>query len=264
MYSINGIALDNPSLGWELLAPSEPLSSLEMRSASVEETGRDGVASYPATRGPVTLKFVVRTPYANLSTLLALFSEPGLEVRELADPTRVAHGGLRSSSPGQHFPRVDLYSHQFLVRIPEGCWRGGEATTALTSASALGATLTTFTGLSAPVQDAQVRFKGPITDPQVTDLSGAFIAVDGTIPSGEFVRFDSSTGRAWQTGADTWQGGDEVSGQVTAGGPRTLFEITPRLDPADPRSREARLTLTQADYSAGSGVQVRGRPAFLL
>lgn len=265
MYSINGIPLSNPSLGWEMLAPSVPLSSLQQKMTRSEQAGRDGVTAAPSTRGPVSWKFTVRTPHANLSTLLGLFSEQMLIVREVTAPDRYALGKLASSTVEQHFPRVDLYSHSFLVEIQEGCWRGDEVTTALVPAAPAGAHLAVFPGLSAPVQDAVVRLKGPLQDPQVLDTSGAFVALAGTIPSGEYLRFEASTGRAWLTPSDTWSGGDEVSGLIDFGGPRGVFEITPRYPtPADPTIREGRLTLAQASYNTGAGIQVRGKPAFLL
>lgn len=265
MYSINGVALANPALGWELMSPSVPLSSLQQRITRSESAGRDGVTVAPPTRGPVSLKFTVRSPKANLGSLLALFSAATLMVRELADTSRTAEGHLVSSTVEQHFPKANFYTHSFLVEIPEGAWRGPQVTTALTAAAALGAPLSLFTGLSAPVQDALVRVRGPIQDPQVVDTSGAFFALDGTIAAGNYVRFDSNTGRAWLTTSDTWSGGSEVSGLIDFGGPRDVFEITPRFPtPSNPATREGRLTLTQGSFNTGAGFQVRGRPAFLL
>lgn len=262
MYSINGVPLDNPGLGWAMLAPSVPLSALRQNRTSIARAGRDGEIATPSTRGPVSLKFTVRTPKANLGSLLALFSEPVLEVRELADPGKVALAALASSTPELHFPRPDLYSHSFIVEIAEGCWRGSESTTGLFVAAPAGVTASAFAGLSAPVQDAVVRLKGPLQDPQVLNSSGAFFALTGSILAGEYLRFDSSTGRAWVTTADTWSGGDEVSGLVDFGGPRGVFEITPKF--TDPAVRAGSLTLSQASFNTGAGFQVRGRSAYLL
>ena len=265
MYSINDVPLDNPLLGWEMLAPSMPLSALRLKRTSSVWAGRDGEVASPSTRGPVSFKFTVRTPKENLGTLLALFSSQTLEIRELANPVRVAIAGLESSTPEQHFPRADLYSHSFIVEIHEGCWRGALETTQLIPAAPAAAVGAVFTGLSAPVQDALVRFAGPLVNPQLLDASGAFFAAEGTVEAGQYLRFDSSSGRAWTTTTDTWDGGEEVSGLVDFGGPRGTFEITPHFTaPTDPRSREGHLTLTSDSYGSGSGFQIRGRPAFLL
>lgn len=265
MFTINGVALDNAALGWDLMAPSLPLSALQHRVTGGERAGRDGVNDSPSTRGPVSYKFVVRTPKANWSTLLALFSTPRLAIRELSDPSRVAYGELLSSTPEQHFPQADIYSHAFIVRIHAGAWRSDEVTSALAAAAPAGVTLPVFAGMSAPVQDAIVRFRGPLEKPQITDTSGAFVVLDGTIPAGQYVRFDLRTGRAWLAATDTWQGGSEISGLVDFGGPRGVFEITPMFPtPSDPTSREGRLTLTQQSYSAGAGFQVRGAAAHLI
>lgn len=264
MYSVNGIPLDNDMLGWEMLAPSEPLSSLQFRRSRSNRPGRDGVAPAPGARGQTSLKFTVRTPYENLPTLLELFASPELKIRELARPGWTATAGLASSTPELHYPHPNLYSHSFIVEVPEGCWRGPSTTSPLVDAAPAGALVTAFPGISAPVQDAVVRIRGPIQDPQVLDSSGAWVALTGTIPAGQFVRFDSATGRAWLTTSDSWTGGTEVSGLIDYGGPRSVFEVTPKRDPADPRIRSGSITLTQASFNTGAAFQIRGAAAFLL
>ena len=101
--------------------------------------------------------------------------------------------------------------------------------------------------------------------PQLVDSSGAFLAVEGSLEADQYLRFDSSSGRAWTTTTDTWDGGEEVSGLIDFGGPRGTFEITPHFpSPADPRTRNGQLMLSCDSFGAGSGYQIRGRPAYLL
>lgn len=268
MYSINNIRLDNPTLGWKLMAPTEPLSALQVRRTVTERSGRDGVFSGPASRGPVTLKFVVRTPKANREALLALFASGVLEVREVGAAARVAYGELLSSTPEKHYPKADIYEDAFLVRIPQGCWRGNQITTPVIDIGRQVTTFELFDGLSAPVQDAIVRIRGPVYIVSVIDSSGSRFWYGSTIPEGRYLRFHSDTSRSWITDTDTWSGGTEVSGAIGMNGPRDVFEITPRFPtPSDPRVRNAQITVDW-DYpdmpASGAQIQVRGRPAYLF
>jgi len=260
-YLVNGVVLDDPSRGWRLLAATLPRSGLTMSTSQSTRPGRDGFKQLPSTRGGVVPQFEVLVPAADWEELLAVFTAPALVISRDDAPGRVAVGSLKSSSSPKDYPRSGMVSAVFYVEIPDGAWRGGEEVTALFVTGPAGVTGSLFPGLSAPVQDAIVRFRGPLEDPQIVDPSGAFIAVDGTIGDGEFLRFESDRGRAWLTDTDSWTGGEEVSGLVDFGGPRGIFEITPQF--TDPAERTGQVTLTQASYNTGSGFQVRGRAAFL-
>lgn len=117
-------------------------------------------------------------------------------------------------------------------------------------------------GLSAPVQDAVLRIKGPATGIQVTDSSGAWVVLPDT-PAGTWSRFEADTGRCFQTTTDTWTGGTEVSGSCDFGGPRGVFEIIPVMAPGDPGSRSGQLTVATATRP-GAVFEVRGKAAYLL
>lgn len=117
-------------------------------------------------------------------------------------------------------------------------------------------------GFSAPVQDAVIRVKGAATGIQVTDSSGAW-AILPDVPAGQWIRFETDTGRAYQTATDVWTGGIEVSGLVDFGGPRGVFEITPVMAPGDPGSRSGQVTVTTASRT-GAVIEVRGKAAYLL
>jgi len=117
-------------------------------------------------------------------------------------------------------------------------------------------------GLSAPVQDAVLRMKGPATGIQITDSSGAWVVLPDT-PAGTWTRFEADTGRCFQTTTDTWSGGTEVSGSCDFGGPRGVFEITPVMAPGDPGSRSGQLTVATVTRT-GAVFEVRGKAAYLL
>lgn len=243
------------------MAASEPLASHGFAVQAITETGRDGVKNTPSTREKVSVKFVVRSPRSQREALLALFAEPTLTITETGVAGRSATGRLVASSVERHYPRADLYVDAFVVEIPGGAWRGNLETTPFQAPTSAGVTITLLSGLSAPVQDPIVRFRGPIKDPQLVDSSGAFVAVSREITGSEWLRFEAESGRAYVTTSDTWTGGTEVSGLVDYGGPRGVFELTP--DFTTPETRVARATLTQSTFASGAGVQIRGRSAHL-
>lgn len=262
---VNGVALDDDSKGWVLQSGTQPLLSLRMEHTVSRRPGRDGVVFAGGVHGAGEMRFVVRCARESRDALFALFRAPTLTVTSTEHPGLTAVGVLRGSSMENHYDFLDFDEELFVVEVADGAWRGTVSTSALVPASALGAELTVWPGLSAPVQDALVRLKGPLQNPQVTDVSGAFFALSGSLTGSEYLRFDSDTGRAWVTTSDTWSGGSEVSGQVDYGGPRDVFEITPFMaSPSAPGVRVGKLTLTQQSFNSGSGFQVRGRSAHLM
>lgn len=263
MYYVNGFNLDNKERGWRLLRSSMPAPGLGYRVTELLTGGGDGIATLPTTREQTSVTFTVEVPHDELGDLLALFGDPTLVVTREGELGRTATGRLLSATPEQYHPAADMVQYSFLVEFPEGAWRSALITTPHVSALGGSVTFSAYEGISAPIQDALVRFQGPIQNPQLTDSSGAFVVLSGTLTAGQYLRFDSSTGRAYQTTSNTWTGGTEVSGLVDYGGPRGVFEITPMNTlPTDPRT--ASLTLNQDTYSSGAGVQIRARNSYLF
>lgn len=249
-------------MGWRLLRASSPLPSLSYNAVLLERTGRDGAKALPSTRSVVTLTFTVETTGAGQEALFALFSKPTVTITKDDRPGVSATASLVSTAVEAYHPAHDRYQHSFMVELRQAAWRGTVTNSTLQAAATAGAQINVFAGLSAPVQDALVRVRGPITNPTVTDSGGSFFKIEGSIPASTFVRFDSATGRAWQTTTDTWSGGTEVSGIVDFGGPRGLFEITPSF--VNPTERIGTITMTQTSQSSGAAFQVRGQAAHLL
>ncbi len=126
MYSIDGIPLENPGMGWTVQGESEPLPSFSAELGAVKSPGRDGVLfDSAATLDATTRKFVVRTPRANLPALHALVMNAG--VLTLTDsPGRSAEVEFVSSDTthfGMAIPFVDL---TFVLRVPDVVWERSE------------------------------------------------------------------------------------------------------------------------------------------
>lgn len=262
MYSVNGVPLDNPSLGWILRSPTKPLSTLTYERASIESAGRDGVvAGLPATTGPVTLRFVVQTARANLETLIAVFGAGG-RLTLTASAGREVQFETLSHTPEGYGPADAIVDATFLIRLPGVFWRDIAQTTETSPLTAASVIVSAFGGISAPVADAVIRVQGAATAIQITDSSGAWVTLPN-VAAGQWLRFDSASGKAFVTTSDTWSGGTDVSGQVDFGGPRGVFEIAPILTPGNPSVRFGQVAVTTATRS-GASVDVRGKAAYVL
>jgi hypothetical protein len=258
MYSINGVPLDHPDMGWVFRAASKPLSGLSLDRTTLQAAGRDGIISLPgATLNAVGLSLVVQTPRSNHESLVALFAEDGL--LSLTDaPTRVARYEFLASSPVGAGPAEQLLDVTFTIRLVDSTWRAAVETTTPALLTAASVPLVLFPGLSAPVQDAVVKVKGAAAGLLVTDTSGAWLSFPN-VPAGQWLRVEGR--RAFLTSTDTWTGGVDVSGDLRQGGPRRRFEITPQRG-ATPDLREGRLTITTSSRTAAA-IEVRGRSAHL-
>ncbi|MFF7293231.1 hypothetical protein ACFY9N_11940 [Microbacterium sp. NPDC008134] len=221
--------------------------------------GRDGFVSTPVTLSAPVIPLVINTPPSGWEALLALFSSRSLVLTRDDEPEVQVSARLKGASPDRIFARNEWIDATFLVELTEVYWRSKTVENFVTQLTAASVTLEAFPGISGSVGDALVRVQGPATGVRVTDPSGAWLALPDTT-AGQWMRFDSRTGRCFRTASDVWANGTEVSGLVDFGGPRGNFEITPVLSAGDPSARTARLTVTSATR-AGTQIAVRGRSA---
>lgn len=265
-FSINGVSLDSKNLGWEIVRGSVLVLGTEYSVPSGESAGLDGIRPLPSVRKAGSLQFKMKVKNSSRSALMCIFSTGTLKIRDTDKPNWIMYGRLLSSAPEKFYAHKDWGVDLFVIEIPEGAWRYEQSTTTPEIKPIAGSTeITLFNGISAPVQDAIVRFEGGIQNPQITDSSGAYVKVNGTVPAGQYIRFESKSGRAWQTTTDTWTGGTEVSGNIDFGGPRSVFEITPApINVATPLQSQALLTLTQTSYDSGAAIQIRGNNAYIF
>lgn len=264
MYSINGIALTNPSLGWKLRGPSKPLSAFTFNRPNVTSTGRDGVLPFiPSTVAPVTISLMVQTPRVNLEHLLALVDREGT-LTLTASPTRSIDYETLATSPTGYGDADEIVDVTFTLRFPEPFWRDLAISTSATfSLSAGELEFQLWPGLSAPVGDVLVKARGPHSGLSLLDASGAWVNLPSCSAT-ETVVFDSATGEAGKNTANAWTFVTDVSGAVDFGGPRGVFEITPQRRDPDPRIRQAELMASATGVSATTSLAFRGRAAYLL
>jgi len=199
----------------------------------------------------------VRAPEASADALLALFdAEPLI----LGDVGREAAVELLSATPEHRVvQRKFWYYVTALLRVNGVYWRDEDDTTTEPVNLAASTVVTLLDGLTAPVDDAVLRVKGQATGLVVTDSGGTSLSYGAEIPAGSYMRYHCAARRAWLTATDTWEGGTEVTGNITSG--RHPLEIRPHF--TDPSDRAGRLTVTTTARS-GAQIEVRGRRAYRL
>lgn len=262
MYSVDGIALHNPGMGWKFRGPSRPLSDLTVQRTSLKVPGRPGVV--PNVDNPLasldspTPTLMIRTPKAEYETLLSLLSEGTLLSRSDRIDREAPYELLSTSYEG--YGNADaIIDVSATIRLPGVFYRDVDVTTHLSALDAASKVVDTWwmTGL---VLDSIIRVKGPVSGLHVRS-GPSWLRYTPALPAGSFLRYDSGSGRAWVTTTDTWVGGTEVSGVVTADGPGGTFGIFPtRVSPSD---RVGRLQVDTATRSAGAVIEVRGKGAHL-
>lgn len=263
MYTINGVALDNPVRGWSEHADSDDLAEFSPSVTVLRIPGRDGYPVLSTDRLAPRLTLLVWTPGSGVEDLYALFTRPvnylGLE----DDATRQAEFQAVVGKP-RRLPTVeDLVEVSIGVSLVDAAWRDvSESTSSAVNLSSASVDTSVFADSSAPVSDAVVRVKGVTTVLRVEDSAGSWFTYAPSIPSGSYLRFHADTGEAFVTTSDAWTGGTDVSGDIDFGGPRGGFEITPKFT-TDPSTRAGVLTVTTATRS-GAQIQVRGKGAYLV
>ncbi len=272
-YQINGIELNNKTLGWTLERGSVLASALSFEGSSFSLPGRDGSIVFPTVRKPSTISFQMKSGLATRADLLALFTQPVLEITNDDRPGLVAEGYLLTSSVDAFHDQPQWARDTFIVEIPDGAWRT-QATQTYDSVPGP-SELEVFPGLSAPVQDALLRvYITPESDViqgfRVSDSGGSFIRYTTIFVPGDIFYYDSLTRRAWIGEVDDGPDySNEVTGWIDYGGRRGFFEIQPQLsNPTDPTSRVGSLTwepvLYDDDDVVDMSLSVRGRNLYLI
>lgn len=262
MFSLNGIALDNAELDWKVLAGTTVLTEIGVERPDLVIGQQDGNLAGlfgRAAASPIVIK--VRTPRTYESALRAVFRRPGLVLTDSNLPGLEAVVELRSLSAAGYGAAEELVDLTAVLGLPGVFWRDvATATSPLAALTGSGQAVTVMAGLSAPVRDAIVRLRGGLTSPRVQDSNGSWIQYNASIPGGQYLRFESATGRAFLTTSDTWTGGTEVTTAVGNGSGPYPLELTPYFT-TDPTVRSARLTVTYSGASGAPGIEIRGKRA---
>lgn len=262
MYSVDGIALNNPGMGWKFRGPSRPLSDLTADRTSLRVPGLPGVVpnldDRLASLAPPTPTLMVQSRRNRYETLLSLFAEA--EYLSISgNPDRRAAVEFLSSNHNGLTSRDEIVDVTATLRIPGVFWRD-------TADQTFGEPITGPTvhmdlwEMSGLVTDAIIRARAPFTGLELASR-GAWLRMGDLAPAGSYLRYHCATGRAYLTTTDTWTGGTQVSGTVEAVGPGGKFAIYPSR--VDELKRRGRVIITTVTSGAGAQIEVRGRGAYL-
>lgn len=233
MYSLDGVALANPTYGWSFKRDSEPWVSRGLDRPDFNASNRDGTI---AVRGHVTtpaVTLVVRAPDSTVEGLRRLL-RLGTSLTKTSDPTialnvqivTLTHETIRVAGGGQHQLTA-------VYRIAPHVWWRDVATTdysiALPQAGAGAANANVCTATTGAVHDALITVSGEVTNPRIAGKNGTWVEWEGTVWDGQWLRIDTATGRAWfGTSLDKW--GDtsqEVTSQINSGAYPYFLELFP-------------------------------------
>lgn len=266
MYSINGVALDNPTLGWSVQAQTRALIGVSRRITNLEEPGRDGNTRLPVTTAPSRIRLVVRTPRSNLGALLALLGSTGDPYIALtSNPARRAIFELLDAVPVGLTASDELVEVEALLSLPGVYWRDtNEVTLGPVAIGNAVQDIDVLPGITAPVADAMIYIGGAFDDVEFRDASGAWVrTIKAWVGSGSGLLYLAATGQAYRVNTSApWTPVTDVSDGIdTSGGPG--FVITPRMVGSDPTNTKGTIRVTTTQQT-GVQVRVRARGAYLV
>lgn len=261
MLSFDGVELENKVIGWKVVKGTSFFAPLTWSGDSVKVPGRDESIPAPATLDTPAFPIVMYTRKPALEALLSLW---GVHQGFLVDDVtgRRALVTVESVTPSGGGP-ADLHVQVNIVLSIAGVFFRdiAESTSVAVALGAASVLVPVMSGLSAPVRDAVVRVKGQANGLQVTDADGSYFRYMVDLLAGNYLRFESATGRAFLTTTDTWVGGTEMTGSIDNGPGPYALQLTPKRA-ADPTSRNVQLTVTTSSRS-GATIEVRGRRAYV-
>lgn len=208
MYSIDGVALQNPANGWRFKRTSEPLVGRGIDRPDFNASNRNGTV---AVRGHVTtptVTLVVTAPGSTREALSRLLRR-GVSVTLTSDPSVVLNVQILTLTPVTITPAGGgIYELTAVYRVAPDVWWRDAATTdyvfTVPSAGAAGAAnVDVLDGTSGSVQDALILVQGGMVNPKFTGGNGTWVSYVGTCPTNLLI--DTKTGRCYSTvSGDHW------------------------------------------------------------
>ncbi len=260
MYSIDGVPLKNSTYGWRVKRDgSNPFAPISRALVDFNTSGRDGTVQVRGFTATPTITLVITTPLANLDDLKQLL-RLGVALTLTADSSKRVGIELVSAVPEPLvLAGVGVYRVTAVFRLPSVYWRDANTSDQSAAITSSGQQVTVFSPSTGPVRDALVTVGGSITGLQVAGQQGTYFAFAPNIPSGTWLTFDATSGRAW-TGSGAYSQAIEVTGSIANGKGPYFLEFTGTSDPAKVGSA---MTITYTSAS-GASIGVRGRNAYDL
>lgn len=266
MYSIDGVPLANPSLGWRFSRTSEPGVSRTLSRPDFNAANRDGTISVRGHVSTPTVTLVARAPGSSVETLRRLMSR-GTTLTLTADPSISA--GVEALSLGHRTITPaggGLHEITVVYRIPAVWWRDVATTdwssTIPASGTAGAANMQVLTATSGAVRDALVVVQGSITNPRISGANGTWMEYTTHLTSC-WARFDAARGRLYfgtnSSGSDPFTDGSTDYTNLLATGPYPYFL---ELQPASTGDPACTLGISWDSVEGPTTVTVRARNAY--
>lgn len=276
-YIINGVNMARATLntmGWFIMRDqTAQLTGVSRSVSKVTVPGYDGYFVAPSTRTEQVMVFNIRSPRANLESLMAMLQYtgydpnfPNLGVIELTTSTgKAAYYDLVSAIPASDEPNDVWVNVTTTLNIPYGGWRDKATTETDTSITTNPQTITTLApGISLPIRDMDLFIQGNVGTMQITDSGGSWLRTTAgyVYASGYGIFYQGATGRAFSaTTSAPWVAVQDISFAVdTSGGG---FKMTPQFDPTVPATRSVSLNVLTTTLT-GITLKARLRGAYVL
>lgn len=267
MYSINGVALNDPTKGWVVLRKgTRAVSGVTKQITKVNVPGYDGYFRAPSTRNEQVLVFNVKTPLDRAEELLALLDSPSLSVQKDGDATREAFAELVSAIPDGEYPKDSIIYITVTLNVYGAAWSDVTATiTGPVTVTDPVQQITLLEGISAPVRDMDVFLSGVFGQFQLVDSAGSWLKSTAAWPgsAGTGMLYIGSTGQTFVANvASPWTPVSDAGHLVDVSGGGG-FKITPELAVGDPTTRRGHLTLTTLTQTSTT-IRVRAKNAYSM
>ena len=273
-WSVAGVDLAR----WGIQNSSLWRPGISVRGQTIQSPGRHGVisAGLPVFEEPL-LTFNLRHfgHYGHFDEgeieaasmdLIGTLQSPGLIVsRTSGTLTTTAAGRLVSITPDLFVAGV-VHAYNVIVGLPGVFLRTEPAVSDLgVVTSGVEREASHLAGTTAPVADAILRVRGPLSAAQVADvLTGTGLSWAGSLTGSQYLYLDAGTLTARRsTSASAWlSGGTDVSGQLSypAEGP---LQAWPRMQGTDPTDRRISLRITGSGFGGTTAVAVRAGGSYL-
>ncbi len=267
MYSLNGVPLNEGHTGWRILRDgTNTQGGITNNLNKVPGPNRPGYKPAPSTYTEQVIILNVRTPRDRLEELLALCAS-ATRLTRTDDPTREAYIEVASAIPSPSQTPFDAV-HDVTITLSayEGVWRdvdqvvfGAADITTPTQGFQL------FTGLSAPIFDADIFIRGVFGEFVLTDSNGSWLKTTRAWPGSSTtgLLYVGSTQQAFLANeSDPWVPVTDRSSFIDVSG-NGGFRLTPKLVSGNPADRRVELSLTTLTQTSTT-LRVRGKRAYRM
>lgn len=267
MYSIDGVALQNPTYGWRFKLSSEPWVSRGIDRPDFNASNRDGTI---AVRGHVTtpaLTIVARAPGSTVEQLRRLL-RLGTAFSLTADPSKTLNVQIVTLTHQTITPAgAGIHELTAVYRVAPDVWWRDVATTDWTANLAVqgqgAANMTVLDRTSGHVTDALIVVSGGVNNLRLTGVNGTWMEYDANL-NGQWARFDATRGQVYVgsigDGQDVWSQGLDSGSALNTGAYPYFLE----LQPASTGAAACTLGLSWTAVTAATTVTLRARNAYDL